>query len=162
MMNRTIKFRGKRVDNGEWVYGGLWISYANDYYIIDSVWLNRLRTKGGKTTYGFEDEKQLFWVKRETVGQFIEETDTNDNELYEGDIIKYLDGEYETEDTPEEDYLVDYIVWGGIHHYPAFDLVNNHFEMNGIYEIWDGGFGVHKIGNIYDNPELLKGEQNEP
>lgn len=29
-MNREKKFRGKRVDNGEWVYGGIWISKAND------------------------------------------------------------------------------------------------------------------------------------
>lgn len=30
-MNRTIKFRGKRIDNGQWVYGFL----AEDYYIND-------------------------------------------------------------------------------------------------------------------------------
>ena len=31
-MNRVIKFHGKRVDNGEWIYGDL-MTYYNDYVI---------------------------------------------------------------------------------------------------------------------------------
>jgi len=62
-----IKFRGRRVDNGEWVYGGLWISHANHCYI--------------------EDEKQLFWVKRDTVGQFTGLPDTKGKDMYVDDIV---------------------------------------------------------------------------
>ena len=48
---REIKFRGKRVDNNEWVYGGIWISEANDYYIISSHWFTGLHEMNGKEVY---------------------------------------------------------------------------------------------------------------
>lgn len=67
-MNRTIKFRGKRIDNGQWVYGFL----AEDYYIND---------------VNSEDFPSIE-IAPETVGQFTGLLDKNEREIYEGDIIK--------------------------------------------------------------------------
>lgn len=67
-MNRTIKFRGKRIDNGQWVYGFL----AEDYYIND---INSV-------------DFPSIEIATETVGQFTGLLDRNKSEIYEGDIIQ--------------------------------------------------------------------------
>lgn len=63
---REIKFRGKRTDNGEWVYGYLWI---NKSATIETVYIT--------------DEKgNILQVITETVGQYVEILDA-----YEGDLL---------------------------------------------------------------------------
>jgi len=121
---RIIKFRGKRTDNGEWVYG---------YYKYDSIYNEHLILEDGK----------WFVVTLETVGQFTGLFDKNEKEIYEGDIthigikgslarIIHLDGafqyEYLTKPQNPDAYRFEY------------------HKMN-KHEV---------VGNIHDNPELLK------
>lgn len=126
---RTIKFRGKGRIAGNWFYGNLYI----DMY--------------GRT-HIFSLEVGALEVKPETIGQFTGLYDCNGNKIYEGDILKW-----------EKDCLM-YVVkfWDGMF-YASVEECND-----GIF----GGFPLYAltkyedrkckiVGNIYDNPELLKG-----
>ena len=63
---REILFRGKRIDNGEWIEGSLWI--IDKFYILTTA-----------NCVGFE-------VDPKSVGQYIGENDANGTKIFEDDI----------------------------------------------------------------------------
>ena len=71
-MNREIKFRGKRTDNGEWIYG----NFVRPNYIVTYINKNELL------------ETEIIEINPKTVGQFIEICDKNGNEIYGGSIAQ--------------------------------------------------------------------------
>lgn len=71
-MNREIKFRGKRVDNGEWVYGHL------NGWVTD-----------GKPVSAIITPEEVFILDPSTVGQYTGLKDKNGKDIYEGDEIQY-------------------------------------------------------------------------
>ena len=132
---RTIKFRGKDIETVEWIYGSL----IQRMGYMPSI------------MYPYESNGKVRYsecaVKRETVGQFTGLMDKNGTEIYEGDILKWSNG---------RSYVVKF--WEGMF-YASVEECND-----GIL----GGFPLHAltdyedrkceiVGNIFDNPELLKG-----
>lgn len=138
---REVLFRGKSVDNDEWVEGCL-LDAKEDTYIIPH---------GYEYLYD-ELEKLAFNVTRhivipETVGQFTGLTDKNGRKIFEGDILgAYLDDEF------PDDYTMVKVIW---HNNGWYTQQNK--ALPDMLEYADSQrFEV--ISNIHDNPELLKGE----
>ena len=78
---RTIKFRGKRVDNEEWMYGDLLHDRGLGGDVIsDVVWI---RTSNGRS----------YLALPKSVGQFVNRTDKWGKEVYVGDTVEgyYID-----------------------------------------------------------------------
>lgn len=129
---REILFRGKRVDNGEWVYSSF-IMQDQEHKVLSAE------------AELFDGEK---WraVIPETVGQYIGLTDKNGKKVFEGDIIK--------DKEVRRIYMIGYN-----EDLMKYAFLYYHKELKNIY---CGGFvsksdgkSIEVIGNIYDNKELL-------
>ena len=79
---RTIKFKGKRIDNGEWEEGGLLQSVNGITLIGDSQ--GYICSDG----YGHYDDFNIRQVDPDTVCQFTGFLDKNGKEIYEGDVLR--------------------------------------------------------------------------
>lgn len=78
MKIENIKFKAKRLDNGEWVYGSLIRSTAGvkeRAYIVDS--------------FSSMSDHSVVGIDPSTVFQFTGLTDCKDNEIWEGDIVEF-------------------------------------------------------------------------
>lgn len=122
---REIKFRGKRLDNGEWLYGSLVILNGR-YFIFDDA--NRHE------------------VDPTTVGEFTGLKDKNGKEIYEGDVMEIPETEFNAE-----------IIGRVLFEEDAYYII----PLRGGH-LWGLHWSLRKhdakiIGNIHDNPELLKG-----
>ena len=133
---REILFRGKQIGNGEWVYGNLVRGCDEQYaYIVEF---------GSK-----ELCRNYVNVDHETVGQYTGLADKNGTKIFEGDIVDVL-------------YDVNY-VGVAAERIGVFEVI----FYNGCFMEQRGGTRYHfipsdkctVIGNIYDNPELLEGDQ---
>ena len=137
---REILFRGKRVDNGEWIQGDL-VQFLPHGIV-------RIVTQEPP----YKDAE----VDSDTVGQFTGLTDKNGKKIFEGDIIHleysqvFFGGEYFGEYTAEVSYKEGCFITDGI---------NNGDEIETPLSGFDND-EVEIIGNIHDNPELLGGESD--
>lgn len=131
---RTIKFRAKTT-NGEWVYG----HYSTGGFI---------HTDGTETVRHLIHADMLYDVAPDTVGQFTGLVDKNGREIYEGDIIT-------SDEYKHTCHYVRYMESEAM--FVAMIIGSSLDEYCGIRQSWIDKFSKKVIGNIHDNPELLKG-----
>jgi uncharacterized phage protein (TIGR01671 family) len=134
---RTIKFRGKRLDNGEWVEG---------FYVQDPQYRHRIYLK----PFQEATANTYYFVDPATVGQFSGLTDKNGKEIWEGDVLKRL---HKTDDSKDGSWNIGDEMYRGPVVYSesvcAF-VIRKGFDFK-IEKATD----LENIGNIHDNPELL-------
>lgn len=131
---REILFRGKCCTTGEWVEGFLGIEVPDDYVIQQFSF----------DEYFASECIDQYSVKLETVGQYTGLTDKNGRKIFEGDIVNYNGS-------------IHKVVFENRCYNARFGIVVEEEET------WSFGMSVppylmEVIGNIHDNPELLKGE----
>lgn len=130
-MNNRYLFRGKRVDNGEWIYGNF--CCGNERQTLhDSIFVYDCETQS------FEN----YDIIPETVGQCTGLKDKNGKLIFEGDICKHRSN-------CSGKFVISVVSYTDGH---FLALVNEHsgFELSEKLEI---------IGNIHDNTELLEVEE---
>lgn len=136
-MERKILFRGKRVDNGEWVEG-YYAALGDVYHYILS---GKLTIIENCPTFGHT------LVDVNTIGRYTGLTDKNGKKIFEGDIVRH----YNNPSRPEEfdvgviNYDEDHCVW-----------CRTSSKSDDLPYIWKSCV-YEVIGNIHDNPELLGG-----
>lgn len=126
---REILFRGKRTDNGEWVYGVPTKDNHGEMVMVESTFeCEEYNCRGANCLY----------VDENTVEQYTGLTDNNGTKIFEGDII-LLKGD-------EEPYQVAF-------NECCFQAYSHNvcYVMDNFYD-----HDIEVIGNIHDNPELLK------
>lgn len=129
-MNRKILFRGKRADNGDWVEG--------NYLEVDTL-RGCMSLIMGKN---YDEEEKCITdhalVIPETVGQYTGLTDKNGRKIFEGDIVRRKERLFTVKYSTEQARFLA-------------------FRPNGLHDPIAVKY-CEVIGNIHDNPELLKGE----
>lgn len=131
---REILFRGKRVDNGEWVEGWLMnehiipkeqeftVECRNPQYFVDT------------------DKLELYEIIPSTIGQYTGLTDKNGKRIFEHDIVRIaVCGMY-------DNYVISY------------DNENASFVVGDTsFSFWSYiSTRIEIVGNIYDSPDLIK------
>jgi uncharacterized phage protein (TIGR01671 family) len=132
---RTIKFRGKSKKTGEWIIGYYLKNRGIDFVCPDEF-------ANGKTWEDYE-------VIPETVDQFTGLLDKNGKEIYEGDIIR----SYDSENNP----IIHSISWDNQKACYVATMPQSPLLGGSIDKDWMDEFEKEVIGNVFDNPELLKG-----
>lgn len=140
---REYLFRGKRKDNGQWVFGGILPD-------ADSIEIVALETFSGyfnpRSGYGEPPSSELcdYLVDPNTIGEYCGWCDASGKKIFTSDIVKIdsaLIGEVGFD--PRK---LEYIIKAHGKSIPFGPFIHSNIEI---------------IGNIFENPELIEEEDEE-
>ncbi len=140
-MNREINFRGKRLDNGEWMYGFLVEIYDGRKFIIPPK--SGCFRKSPYIPYRYE-------INPESIGEYTGLKDVKNKEVYEDDIVLQNSGSKAV------------IEWSPMASQWWMRYTKTASFRND-YKALEPDYGdgqnycqyIEVIGNIHENPELL-------
>lgn len=158
---REILFRGKRKDNGNWVWGNLFIPDIPDTPTQICIGTNVVRI-----TYDIDPS---------TIGQYTGLTDKNGKKIFEGDIVQY--NTYDDFDCQSVVKFGEYKQDGSGGEYSARKCIGFYVEVDNFtcpdwcenepecfsdyrkqQNIKEVAQECEVIGNIHDNPEMVEVE----
>ena len=147
---RGILFRGKRVCNGEWLFGGFHSRFGRAFII------------GCSKSFRIDGMD----VIPETVGQFTGLTDKNGTKIFEGDLLNGFQYPFYRSESDEHNYFAEVIWFPGNCAFGLYTHKHTTAKVRGIsagnadfIEDFDSD-DWEVIGNIHDNPELLGGAED--
>jgi len=148
---REIKFRGKSLVTGDWVYGGYYNQPDRRKDTLRHIIVYQNDDSGGQQT--IHDPIDI-----DTLGMYIGEKDINGKEIYEGDIVKI-----KAIAVYEED-----VYYSGTGEYRGKCYREAEVEEIKVVKWRNYGFSIVRsnwiactfkiLGNVYENPEFLKEE----
>ena len=134
---REIKFRGKRLENGQWVYGYPYCWHSKRTAGRLKAFIHEVTFQDGLKTLDAQLE-----VDPNTVGQYTGLKDKNGKEGYESDFFKDKHGIVYKVEHDENGWI---FIGGDVGYRPSEFLTNVPYSLNGEF-----------IGNIYENSKLLE------
>lgn len=132
---KEILFRGKRLDNGEWVEGMYLYIKGHTYPSI------------------FDMEGFSHIIITKTVGQFTGLLDKNGNKIFEGDIVRRFNSKEQEVMRYAVKWNTDCCMFVLMSEYTYLGEYDSDFTV--FY-----GEDLEVVGNIHDNPELLKDDED--
>ena len=146
-MKTEIKFRGKNIVTGEWVYGSLvnnlW-KYSESHSLFGQPVCEIITDEYKGDCWediASQDEKCIVCVIPETVGQYSGLKDKNNVDIYGGEIIFNDDRNEHTIVTYSEERAM---------------FICTYVESNDVFPLWQTLSNLYySVGNIYENKNLL-------
>lgn len=126
---REILFRGKRTGSREWIEGFV-VSHSMETMCL----------------FVEKKSRETWYVNDDTVGQYTGLTDKNGKKIFEGDIVKYTD--------KDQDKSTHKVFWSDTR-LAFYACYTRYPELYGYASNFNKD-DIEVIGNIHDNPELLK------
>lgn len=147
-MSREIKFRGKNITTGEWVFGclvnNLWV--YSECHSLHGQPVTEIIISGEADDWSVVEDELVITIDPATLGQFTGLLDNNGKGIYEGDVlIPFSEGVGPYWITFENGSFVCYSKFG------RWGLLSRAFEPD-IAKLYT----PEVIGNIFENQELIK------
>lgn len=140
MQDRYL-FRGKRIDNGEWVHGYLFDDgFENGRVFIGGIVIEKYN--GTACDDWNVTGINFYEIDPNTICQCTGLKDKNGNLIWENDIVSYCD-------CTKEDYVISWEQNKACFEYQQYSCSMMNFDELSSCE-------VEVVGNVFDNPELLE------